>query len=462
MDVPKNIFRNYDVRGIYPDEFNEEIANHLGKAFGTRQVRKGQSRVVVGRDDRESSPSLEKALIEGLVATGCEVVDVGITLTPVIHFLTCTENFDLGLNVTASHNPKKFNGLRIDYKNARSFYGDLVLMLRFLIEQQEYVYKEGSLRQEDLNKKYLQFLKDKFKFSHQPKVVINCGYGAASEIAPQLFSESGCDLIPINCKYDSSFPDGVPNPENKKFTDELSQEVLDNKADVGFVFDTDGDRVGVVDEKGKYYSTDKLLLFFAEQILKKNPGAKIVYDVKSSNMLEKYIKQFGGEPEIMRTGHPYFTKKVEHEAILGAEFSGHVYFSDDYFGYDDGLYAACRVLQILNKVKKPLSEIMAKFPETASTEEIKVDCPDSLKFKVVNLVKIFVGKNFAYQTLVDIDGIRVVMSDTGWFLIRASNTSPYLSIRAEGKNEQEKEEMLKKVKEALASIDLVDLNLDFK
>lgn len=461
MEIPKNIFRNYDIRGTYPNELNEELANHLGKAFGTRQVRKGQNRVVVGRDDRESSPSLSKSLIEGLVATGCEVVDIGITLTPVIHFLSCTENFDLGINVTASHNPKEFNGLRIDYKNARSFYGDLVLMLRFLIEQQEYVFKEGSSTQEDLNKKYLDFMIKKFNFSHKPRIVVNCGYGAASQLAPELFNRLGCDVVPVNCRFDSSFPNGVPNPENKKFIDELREEVLENKADVGFVFDTDGDRIGVVDEKGNPYSTDKLLLFFAEQILKKNPGSKVVYDVKSSNLLERYIKEFGGEPEIMRTGHPYFTKKVEHEAILGAEFSGHVYFSDDYFGYDDGIYAACRVLDILKKSQKSFSEMMSKFPKTASTEEIKVDCSDHLKFKVVNQAKIYITKNLNYLKLVDIDGIRVVMTETGWFLIRASNTSPYLSIRAEGKDEDEKQMMLNQVKKVLESVNLVELNLDF-
>lgn len=461
MQVPKNIFRNYDIRGIYPDEFNEEIAFHLGRALGTRLYRKDKNKVVVGRDNRESSPALSSALVDGLVKTGCAVTDVGITMTPVIHFLSCTEDFDLGINVTASHNPKEFNGLRIDYKNARSFYGDLVLMLRFLLEREEYVYADGSYKQVDLNGNYVDFLKEKFKLKKNLKVVINCGHGATSELAPQLLSALGCQVIALNCRFDGSFPKGVPDPENEETVDEVRNYLQSHKADAGFVFDADGDRFGMVDENGEAYPTDKALLFFAQDVLKRNAGAKVVYDVKSSAMVEKYIKDFGGLPEIMRTGHPYFTDKVEHEAVLGAEFSGHVYFSDDYFGYDDGLYAACRVLDVMDRSEKPLSTMMANFPKTSSTNELKVPCPDGEKFKVVNLIKLHIMNKMKYKRIVDIDGVRVSVSETGWFLIRASNTSPYLSIRAEGKDDEEKELMLDKVREALESVEIVNLDAGF-
>ena len=461
MEIPKDIFRNYDIRGIFPDEINTVNAKLIGKVLGTHVWKKGLRKIVVARDDRASSPEISKAMIEGMVSTGCQVTDIGISATPVIHFLTCSYNFDLGVVVTASHNPKQFNGFRIDYKNAKPMYGDLILMLRFMIEREEFLSGNGSIEEKDLSPHYVDYLSDKFNFKSSLRVVIDCGSGAASDVAPKIFQNIGCSVIPVNCNYDSNFPHGIPDPENRLFMEELRENVLKQKADVGFCYDTDGDRFGVVDEKGHIYDTDMILLLFAEYVLKKNPGRIVCYDVKCSSVLDELIRQMGGVPKIIRTGHPYFADEVQNRAVLGAEFSGHVYFSDDYFGYDDGIYASCRVLKILQESGQSLSELMAKYPQKASTEEIKVNCPDKDKFKVINVVKIFLMNEVVYKKIIDIDGVRANITDTGWFLIRASNTSPYLSIRAEGKDEAEKERMLEIVRKALKSVSIIELEINF-
>jgi len=461
MEIPKDIFRNYDIRGTYPDELNYENSKLIGKVLGTHTWQRGFNKVVVARDNRESSPELTKALIEGITSTGCNVTDIGISITPVIHFLTCTQNFDLGVVVTASHNPKQFNGFRIDYRNAKSMYGDLILMLRFMIEREEFLTGEGVVEEKDLSPYYVDYLSDKFNFKSSLRVVVNCGSGAASEVAPKIFQNIGCSVIPVNCAYDSNFPQGVPDPENSVFMDEIKEHVLKNKADVGFGYDTDGDRFGMVDEKGNSYDTDMILLLLSEHVLKKHPGRIVCYDVKCSSVLDDCIREMGGIPKIMRTGHPYFAEEVQTEAVLGAEFSGHVYFSDDYFGYDDGVYASCRVLEIIQKSGKSLSELMAAYPKKASTRELKVECPDSEKFKVINIVKIYLMSEVVYKKIIDIDGVRAEITDTGWFLIRASNTSPYLSIRAEGVDEEEKEKMLDIVRKALKSVSILELDVNF-
>lgn len=461
MEVKKTIFRNYDIRGLVPDEINDSTAYHIGRAVGTQLRKKNLSKVVIGRDDRSSSPELSGSISKGLVESGCNLIDVGITATPVIHFLTCVEDFDLGVIVTASHNPKNYNGFRFDYRRAKPFYGDQILMLRFLIEKELYEEGEGSIRREDLSQKYCEYLKKKFFFKKKHKVVIDCGSGASSELAPKIFEQPGVEVMPVYCDYNSNFPRGVPDPENKVFMGELRQKVLEYGADVGFAYDTDGDRFGAVDEKGNIYDTDELLIFFAEDILKRKPGAMVVYDVKSSALVEKVVTKLGGKPKLLRTGHPYFADIIQSKALLGAEFAGHVYFSDRYFGYDDGIYASLRVLDILDRKNLPFSELMKKYPKRFSTNELKVACPDELKFKVVNIVKIYIMNFVNYTKMTDIDGIRVMIGSTGWFLIRASNTSPYLSIRVEGRDENEKSGILKIVREALESVDIVKLETDF-
>ena len=463
MLISKKIFRDYDIRGIYPEDLDGEAAVLIGKALGTVFAEKNIINVVVGRDDRESSPVLSKSLIEGLLSTGRNITYIDITLTPIIHFLTCQKGFDAGIMVTASHNPKHFNGFRIDLKNALPFYGeDIKKLWNFSNSTNPNTFHsgKGNYSEENLSLSYINFIKDKFKFKKKMKVVIDCGSGASSIIAPKLFGEMGLNVIPVYCSYDSNFSHGIPDPENPLFLDDLEKKVLENKADAGFGFDTDGDRFGFVDEKGKSYSTDQSLLLFAQDVLIGNKGASVLYDVKCSKVLSEVIPKLGGKPEMIRTGHPYFFKKtLVGEAVLGAEYSGHVFFSDRYFGYDDGIYAACRTLEIMDKTDQKLSVLMDIFPQRLSSPEIKLECSDENKFEVVEKLKTFFQSSGKFKKIITIDGVRVEVSDTGWFLIRPSNTSPYLSIRFEGKDEKEVKFLANQVLLSLSQYPEVKLDL---
>jgi phosphomannomutase/phosphoglucomutase len=453
MLMPKSIFRDYDIRGIYPSEINEEIANVIGKAVGTYVYEHGGRNIVVGRDNRASSVFLTDSLIKGLLSTGINVTHLGITLTPVIHFLTCGSDYQAGVVVTASHNPKEFNGFRIDLQGAVQLYGNELKKLLTIIENKSYVEGKGEYKEKDLTQSYIEYLHSKFNFNKKIKVVFDCGNGASSNLVPDLFCKFNLEVIPTYCKFDSDFPHGIPDPENPLFTQELQRAVLDNKADVGIGFDTDGDRLGIVDDKGNSYSTDQLLMLFAQDVLKDNRGKKVIYDVKSTGVLSDFIKENHGIPKMIRTGHPYFVG-LQDNLLVGAEFSGHVYFYDKYFGYDDGVYAACRLLEILDKEKLPLSSLMKMLPKRVGSNEIKVPCPDKDKFDVITKILAKIRTNTDYTNIIDIDGVRANISETGWFLIRASNTNPYLSIRMEGISESELQVLKKHVSALLSDFHL--------
>jgi phosphomannomutase / phosphoglucomutase len=456
MTLSDSIFRNYDIRGVYPTDINELGTEHIGKALGTLIRRKGGSKIVIGRDNRESSEPLMGNLIKGFVSTGCEVVDIGLSLTPIVHFLTCTEDFDLGVEVTASHNPKEYNGFRIDFKNAVPFYGEDIQRIKKMIVDEDYEQGKGSTTKKDLSKKYIDFLVAKFQFTSPIKVVVDCGNGTSSLFAPQLFEKLGCTVSPMYCESDPSYPHGIPDPEDVEILKDLKDHVLAENADVGIVVDPDSDRFGFVDEKGRHFDNDKILMLFAEELLENKPGGEIVFDVKSSGTLEEFIESKGGVPKRIRTGHPYFVTALKEGAVLGGEFSGHSYFGDDYFGYDDGIYASCKVIEKIIEHKRPLSYLMTLFPMRVHSTEIKLPCPDELKFGIIDTLT----QNF--KEIPDIlevdetDGARVKVTETGWFLIRASNTSPILSVRLEGINEQEAGYMLERVKIVLEHFDFVD------
>lgn len=458
MDLNKSIFRSYDIRGIYPLDLNEDGASHIGRAFGTMLSEKSLSRVAVGRDNRSSSPALAKAFIGGLVSTGARVTDVGISVTPIIHFLSFMEEFDAAVIVTASHNPKEYNGFRIDYSRAEPLYGREILTLCERVSRENYTAGKGVILERDLFPLYLENLKKKFSFKKRLKVVIDCGNGTSSFFAPRIFQDLGCEVVPLYCDSDGDYPHGTPDPENRVFLGDLQRKVLENEGAVGFAFDTDMDRIGVVDEKGSAFDNDKLLLLFASVVLETNPKAKIIYDVKSSSVLEEFIRANGGYPEMMRTGHPYFMEAMKKGALLAGEFSGHTYFGGEYYGFDDGIYAACKVLEILEQAKEPLSELMSIFPKRYHTSEVKLSCSDNQKF---GLIDTLTSTFLEIPNLVSVkamDGVRVQVTKTGWFLIRAANTSPKLSIRLEGGSRDEAELMRKRVKEVLSPFQFVDVS----
>lgn len=456
MNLIDSIFRNYDIRGTVPEELNPEVALNIGKALGTIVRRGAGKNVVVGNDNRDSSDELVKGLIEGLVSTGCDVTNVGISLTPIIHFLTATKDFDLGVEVTASHNPKNYNGFRIDYRNAIPFYGDDIQAVKKMIKEEDYEVGEGKVVEEDLFPEYLAHLKQMFSFDTPVRVVIDCGSGTSSYFAPKILTELGCDVVPMYCTSDSDFPHGIPDPEDKKIMGELIERVKQEEADLGVIFDPDSDRFGFVDEKGKNYDNDKTLMLFADEVLGRNQGATVVFDVKCTSLLEDFIESKGGVPKRIRTGHPYFVNEINNGAILGAEFSGHTYYAEDYFGFDDGIFAACKLIEKIVQSKRPLSLLMLKYPMRVHSTEIKLSCPDDLKF---GLIDTLINNFKELPDVLDIDetdGVRVKVTPTGWFLIRASNTSPLLSVRVEGLYEKEAQMMVERVKMVLTPFVFVD------
>ena len=465
MVLPKEIFRSYDIRGIYPTQLNEETAVVIGKALGTflnkhvvstiaDEAVWWRKHIVVGRDNRESSPAIASNFILGLQSTGCDVTDIGLSITPVIHYLTCTADFDVGVIITASHNPKEYNGFRIDYAKATPFFGKDIETLYSIIERGDFERGSGSVMVKDMFPQYLSYLKSRFKFDRKLKVAIDCGNGTASIFAPYVFSELGLDVSLVYCDSDSEYPHGIPDPESRLFMNSLRAKVVAQNADIGFAFDTDMDRLGVVDDKGIVYENDKLLLLFAEDLLQKNRGATVVFDVKSTAYLESFVMRSGGVPKMLRTGHPYFMNAIKRGALLGGEFSGHTYFGGEYFGFDDGLYAACRIIELIMKKHASLSTMMTKFPKLYHTSEIKLSCSDATKFEVIDELGTALCKLSSGKSVSCVDGVRVSESNTGWYLIRASNTAPIISVRAEGATLSEARAMLELVKERLDKYNL--------
>lgn len=413
MNLVDNIFRNYDIRGVYPDQINEEVALNIGKALGTIIIRKGGSKILVGRDIRKSSRPLSESLIKGLASTGCNVTDAGLSLTPIIHFCMVNNDFDLGIEVTASHNPKEYNGFRLDYRGAVSFYGKDVQLVKELVEKGDFEAGEGSVVEQDMFTDYLNYMKEQFHFENHLRVVLDCGNATSSYFLPKIFDELGINLVPMYCDPDPDFPHGIPDPENLEVLDELKKKVLDEDADLGVVLDPDTDRFGFVDETGLHYDNDKTLMLFVDDVLKANKSKKIVYDVKCTGLLHDFIVAHGGEPKMIRTGHPYFTNETIVEgAVLGGEFSGHTYFADRYFGYDDGIYSILRVIEKVIEAKRPLSYLMLSFPMRVHSTEIKLSCPDDLKFGLLDAVSVALKEIPEVLDVNETDGVRVQVTPT--------------------------------------------------
>ncbi len=448
MHISSNIFRAYDIRGVYPEEINNDVVENIAKALGTQLISLGFKTAAVGYDDRESSLTLVNKLMSGLLSTGISVINTGITVQPAVHYFTFLEKIDVGINVTASHNPGKFNGIKIDLKHAVPYFGDQLKKLHQLAEVGNFIQGKGDYYEQNLNEKYIEFIASKFKLKNKIKVVVYCGNGATSNIYPEVLTKIGADVVPLRCYLDPSFPAGMPNPESGNFYKELQAEVLESRAMLGVGFDGDGDRVGEVDEKGNSYKADEIFLLYINQVLDKHPGATIAYDVKCSQIVKDYILKMGGKPKMLKTGRSYFLEEMySGNVMLATELSGHVYFKDEFLGFDDGIYTACRLLQIMDLSGKKLSSLMADFPRMTSTPELKIDCADDKKVEVVNNIIQDIDNFHKFLKVDKTDGVRVNVSTTGWFLIRASNTSPYLSIRAEGKDKIELEHIIQIVSE---------------
>jgi len=437
LRINPQIFREYDIRGIVGKDLTAEIAKLLGKSFGTYVISKGGNKVSVGRDNRLSSPKFKSALIGGILSTGCDVIDIGLVPTPVMYFSLFNLDIDGGIIVTGSHNPPNFNGFKIALGKS-TIYGDEIKKLGKIIDEDRFLIGEGTLFHQNIVNDYIKCIKNRINLKKKLKVVIDAGSGTAGLIAPKLLNEIGCEVIELYCEPDGTYPYHHPDPTVVEFVQDLIKKVKEEKADLGIAYDGDADRIGVIDDKGNIIWGDHLLILFSRDILKKRKE-KIIFEVKCSQALVDEIEKAGGEPIMWKTGHSLIKDKmIEEKAVLAGEMSGHLFFADNYYGYDDAIFASCRLVELVSKSDKTISEMLSDVTEYFSTPEIRVDCPDEKKFEIVDNIKNYFKRN--YKTI-DVDGVRILF-EYGWGLIRASNTQPALVLRFEGKTK----ESLKKIK----------------
>ena len=454
----KAIFRQYDIRGHADRDLTDDTVRLIGQAFGTYVQEQGSNEVLVGRDNRLSSDRLHKMLLNGLLDSGCHVIDIGLVVTPILYF--AREHFGIsgGVMITGSHNPPEENGFKLAYGEG-TIYGDQIIKLRDMITANKLCSGSGTLQVRDVVDSYLQMLADKIKLGGRPlKVVVDCGNGTASLFAEKILKNWGCEVIPLYCESDGSFPNHHPDPVKTANLLQLKKTVLKNKADLGVAYDGDADRIGVVDDQGNVVWGDKLMCLFWREILAKHPEALAIVEVKCSQALVDEIKRLGGKPVFYKTGHSLIKAKMkETGAVFTGEMSGHMFFADEYYGYDDALYATGRLLRILSQQDKPLSQLLADLPHYYSTAETRIPCPDEKKFQVVNnLVEQFRQQ---YE-VIDIDGVRVLFDD-GWGLVRASNTQPVLVARCEAKTKEGLQHNCAVIKNAIRQQEVGDFDWEY-
>ncbi|HBT48482.1 MAG: Phosphomannomutase [Caldanaerobacter subterraneus] len=452
MKLNENMFRMYDIRGIWGEDLIEETAEVIGKAFGTYVKQKGINSVLVGRDNRISSKPIRDALIKGLTSTGCDVLDVGVLTTPAFYYSNILYNSQAGMMITASHNPPQFNGFKV-MVGPSTIYGEELKKIYYIAEKGEFEKGSGEVKYAYPINSYINMIKEKVKLGDRKlKVVVDCGNGTASLFYPDVIYNLGCEVYPLYCESDPTFPNHFPDPVKEENLKDLIEEVKRVKADLGIAFDGDGDRIGVVDEKGNIIWGDMLMILYWREIMKKHPGADAIVEVKCSQALVEEIEKLGGKPLFYKTGHSLIKAKMkEINAVFTGEMSGHMFFADEYYGFDDAAYAAARLLRILSNTDESLSELLADVPKYPSTPEIRLECSDERKFDVVKgVTEHFREKGY---NIIDVDGARVLF-DGGWGLVRASNTGPELIVRCEAKTQEKLEEIKKALSEALAKFDV--------
>jgi len=433
-----HVFREYDIRGIYPEELNEETVHELGQAVGTFYHDRGARKVSLGRDGRLSSPALFEALQKGLLSTGMKVVGVDMVPTPVLYFSLHHLDVDGGIQITGSHNPPAFNGFKVCLGH-NSVYGKEIQEIRKLQEIGNFQVGNGTYEEADVTRPYIEYLVRNPKTGPvKLKVVVDAGNGAAGHIAPEIYDRMGFDVIPLFCEPDGHFPNHHPDPTIPENLEDLREQVSETGADLGIAFDGDADRIGVVDRKGQVIWGDRLMVLFSRDLLERHPGAKVIGEVKCSRVLFDDIEKHGGKPIMWKAGHSLIKAKMKEEkALLAGEMSGHLFFAEDYYGYDDAIYAGARLLEILSRKEGSLDELLADIPVTFSTPEIRMECPEEKKFAVVKRLAEFFKRGYE---VIDVDGARVLF-DGGWGLIRVSNTQSVLVLRFEANSEEKLEEI---------------------
>ncbi|OPX84482.1 MAG: Phosphomannomutase/phosphoglucomutase [Pelotomaculum sp. PtaB.Bin104] len=451
--INPQIFRQYDIRGVADRDLTDENVELLGKAFGTYVREAGSSTVLVGRDNRLSSERLRSAIIKGLLSTGCDVVDIGLVVTPILYYARVYYGIDGAVMITGSHNPPDENGFKLALGTG-TIYGVEIQKLKSLMDTREFSSGAGKLEERESVLPYLAMLQDKIQLGPRKiKVAVDCGNGTAALFARQVLGDWGCEVIPLYCESDGAFPNHQPDPVKTVNLTELRKAVVEQGADLGVAFDGDADRIGVVDESGGIIWGDMLMCLYWREIMPKHPGAQAIIEVKCSQALVDEVSRLGGNPFFYKTGHSLIKAKMkEVEAVFTGEMSGHMFFADEFYGFDDAFYAAGRLLRILSNSTERLSQMFADMPKYYSTAETRVPCPDQDKFSVVDgLVERFKRE---YQ-VIDVDGVRVLFGD-GWGLVRASNTQPVLVARCEAKSQESLQQICKIMQEALAGFPMVE------
>ncbi len=431
MAFPPHIFRQYDIRGIVGPDLTDEVAGALGRAYGTEiRARMDRPTVVVGQDNRPSSPSLAAALMDGLNSAGVDVVDLGTVPTPLVYWAEKTMGVDGGLQVTGSHNPAEYNGIKMTM-GARSVYGATIQGLRERMEREDFTQGSGSRRQEGILGRYIDDIRGRIQLERPVRVAVDCGNGAGALVAVPLLEAVGAVVTPLYCESDGTFPNHHPDPTVDEYLVDLIATVREGDLELGIGFDGDADRLGAVDDRGNVVRGDLLVLLFGLDLLdRKGPGQKLLFDVKCSQALPEVFEAAGGEAIMWKTGHSLMKEKMhETGAAIAGELSGHICIADDYLGFDDALYDAARLLRILSGKRESLSELVSKFPKYVSTPEIRIDVSEEEKF---DLVERATAHFKARYDTIDVDGVRIQFGD-GWGLIRASNTQPVLVARYEAR-----------------------------
>jgi len=443
-----HMFREYDIRGIAGKDMDASDVVLIGKGIGTYLRRQGNTHITVGRDCRVTSDQYSEKLIQGMMGTGCHVADIGVCSTPVGYFSIRHLNKQGNVMVTASHNPPEYNGFKV-CSGTDSVFGEQIQVILKLIQDKDFETATGSIESVDILTPYKNHLAKNLSLTRPLRVGIDAGNGTAGVTAVPIIKDLGCEVYDLYCEPDGTFPNHEADPTVIDNMQDLITLVKDNNLDVGFGYDGDGDRIGVVDAEGNLIYGDKLMIIFSREILSRKPGATFISEVKCSKTLYDDIEKNGGRAIMWKTGHSLIKQKMKLEnAELAGEMSGHIFFSDRYFGFDDAVYASCRLLEILSSTGKKISELLTDVPETVSTPEIRVECPDHIKFAVVEKVTAYFRER---HDVIDIDGVRVLFPD-GWGLVRASNTQPALVLRFEALTDNRLQEIRDLVETVLRDI----------
>jgi phosphomannomutase/phosphoglucomutase len=459
--LKSHIFRAYDIRGIVDQDFDEVGAKLIGQSYALylKKINPKAQKIVVGRDGRTHSLKLQKAFIKGALAEGLDVTDIDLATSPLLNFAICAGNFDGGVNITASHNPQEFNGFKLQKANAHAIFGSEIEEIYQLT--QTVTEKEPKANQKaqkaDFSDQWLDRLASLVKIPNKPKIAVDCGNGVTGAFVEQFFAKLNLEIVPLYTEVDGTFPNHEANPEEEANLEDLKKAVITNGCDLGIAFDGDGDRVGIVDHEGQSYAADLLLILLARDILSRNPGTSIVYDLKATEVLAEEIKKYGGKPILCQTGHSFVEGKMaETGALLGGEVSGHIFIAENYYGFDDAFLAAGKLIEIITSSQKTIQELLANLPETFVTPEIKVSIAEEHKFATVAKIVKHFTKEYPGKVLT-IDGARISFEKGAWGIVRASNTSPYLTTRFEARSKEKLQKIKKIVFDHLESYPEINL-----